>query len=144
MLAKHTHSKVSARLRCPCLVCLGAGEDSHGRKCAGCDGEETFYVDVTEDTIEDVRAWDDGPAWDHVATLLEARGLKPSDDVLKYAIADEDFESEKDERGNPVRMDDERTSKLGPVVGRYVITLKVVPYPVSRETAAAMNALVRK
>lgn len=134
------HRTVTAELRCQCLACLGEEVDSYGRRCVGCAGEGWFYVPVTESSIEDIRDMADGWAWDAVATKVIEAGAEIHDDAFKLVISDEDFEIARDQLGEKVFNDE--TDRYE---GRYVLTLKVVPSPISKANAAAMNAaLVRK
>ena len=120
MLAKHT-TKIEAEVKCPCLACLGAEVDSYGRKCIGCAGEGFFWIS-RNDTVEGLHDYADGSAWDYVATKLEEAGVEISEDAMKYEV--------------------KNAGAWGDLP--YEIELAIVPYPISRENAAAMNALVRK
>ena len=119
MLAKH--KTIHAMLRSPCLACLGNEVDSYGRKCVGCEGEGMFFVPMTATSMDEVRDCED-TAWDFVATKITENGAEISDDALKYRIDNEYAELD----------------------GSVEVTLKIVPYPVSKATADYMNALVRK
>lgn len=139
MSTKHPRT-VSAELRCQCLACLGQEVDSYGRRCMGCNGEGWFYIPVTESSLEDIRDMSDGWAWDFVATKVIEAGAEIHDEAFKFVIDAEDFEIAKDPDGEE-RFNDE----TGRYEGRYVLTLKIVPSPISKANEAAMNAaLVRK
>jgi hypothetical protein len=120
MLAKHP-TKVCAVLKCPCLACYGEGFDVVGKPCVACKASGSFTLPVEEGTVEEVDAWDDGPAWDAIAEKVIDAGAEIHDDAWRYEVAARAHNG-----------------------GVYIVTLKIVPYPVSKETAAHFNALVRK
>lgn len=119
MLAKNRNTKVSAVIRCKCLACLGEGYVA-GRVCVGCKGEEEFFIETQEACIDDVHSWEDGPAWDRVYDLITANGAEVHEDAYAYKIHN--------------AYQDEST---------YELWLKIIPHPVSKETAAFFNNIAR-
>lgn len=121
MLDTRRTTKVSARIIAPCLSCLGACTDATGaRTCRGCKGEGHFYINVSEDTVEDVNAWDDGPAWDYVAESVRMNGAEIYDGAWRYS-----FDSAHHNGST------------------YELKLKIENYPVSAETIRSLNEMVR-
>jgi hypothetical protein len=118
MLAKHKN-QVRAVIRCKCLTCLGEGYVAN-EVCGGCKGEEEFFLETEEACIEDVHAWEDGPAWDAVYDKIAANGAEPHDDAWAYKIHNLYHDGE-----------------------TYELTLKIIPHPVSKETAEHFNSLTK-
>lgn len=134
------HRTITAELRCQCLACLGEEVDSYGRKCIGCNGEGWFYIPAEENCLDDIRDMADGWAWDAVATKVLEAGAEIHDEAFKLELCDEEFEIARDERGEEIY-----NYARGKFEGRYVLTLRIKPSPISKANAAAMNAaLVRK